>query len=87
MRPLRAEIETPGSGAPADNGESREAPAKDASSAPGNNAGDDAKAEAVVRATQMAVKGKDRAAIERTLRSDFKSVDPKPILDEILGRR
>src|SRR5688572_23654565 len=46
---------------------------------------DDQTAEALLRATQLAVTGKDRDEIADVLRSDFPDVETKPLLDEILG--
>lgn len=49
-------------------------------------AGDaDTTAEALLRATQMAVTGKDRDEIARALRTDFPAIDADSILDQILG--
>jgi hypothetical protein len=45
----------------------------------------DTTAEALLRATQMAVTGKDRDEIARALRTDFPAVDADSILDQILG--
>ena len=47
--------------------------------------GGDAAAEALLRATQMAVTGKDRAEIAKALRADYPDVDVDAIVDEILG--
>jgi hypothetical protein len=41
--------------------------------------------EALLRATQMAVAGNDRAEIERTLEAEFGITDPHFITDELLG--
>lgn len=49
------------------------------------SAGPDETAEALLRATQLAVSGRDRSEIERALRESFPAVDPGPVLDEILG--
>jgi hypothetical protein len=46
--------------------------------------GGDASEQAVLRATQMAITGADRAEIERTLREDFQIADPVPIVDQLL---
>ena len=49
-------------------------------------AGDaDTTAEALLRATQMAVTGKDRDQIAQALRTDFPAIDADSILDQILG--
>jgi hypothetical protein len=59
---------------------------------PGTGAGGDQTAHgsgddgALIRATQMAVRGSDRAQIEQALRDEFAISDPAPIVDEILGR-
>ena len=45
----------------------------------------DTTAEALLRATQMAVTGKDRDEIARALRTDFPAIDADSILDQILG--
>lgn len=45
----------------------------------------DRTAEALLRATQMAVTGKDRDEITAALRSDFPGVDADAVADEILG--
>ncbi len=52
---------------------------------PGSTAAADTTAEALLRATQMAVTGKDRDEIARALRTDFPAVDADSILDQILG--
>jgi hypothetical protein len=51
----------------------------------GDAAGRDPTAEALLRATQMAVTGKGRDEVISVLRSDFPSVDAESIADEILG--
>ncbi len=48
-------------------------------------AGADQTSEALLRATQLAVTGKDRDEIADVLRTDFPDVDTEPLLDEILG--
>jgi hypothetical protein len=48
-------------------------------------AGGDQSAEALLRATQLAVTGKNRDEIADVLRTDFPGVDTEPLLDEILG--
>lgn len=40
---------------------------------------------ALIHATRLAVGGIDRAAIERSLRSDYGIEDPEPIVDRVLG--
>jgi hypothetical protein len=45
----------------------------------------DATAEALLRATQLAVTGKGRDEVVSVLRADFPSVDAESIADEILG--
>ena len=45
----------------------------------------DSREAALIRATQMAVRGVDRAGIEEALRSEFGLTDPAPIVNEILG--
>lgn len=50
-----------------------------------SSASPDETAEAMLRATQLAVSGRDRGEIERALRESFPAVDPGPVLDEILG--
>ncbi len=56
---------------------------------PGTGAADEAEpdrtAEALLRATQMAVTGQDRSEIVAVLESDFPGVDAGAIADEILG--
>jgi hypothetical protein len=42
-------------------------------------------AEALLRATQMAVAGSDRLEIERTLETEFAVANPRAIVDSILG--
>jgi hypothetical protein len=49
-------------------------------------AGDGVSEQAVLRATQMAVTGADRAEIEKTLREDFEIANPGPIVDQLLDR-
>ncbi len=49
------------------------------------SAGSDQTSEALLRATQLAVTGKDRDEIAHVLRADFPGVDAEPLLDEILG--
>lgn len=49
-------------------------------------AGGDDQVEALLRATQMAVKGASREEIEQLLRAEYGLSDPRPLLDEILGR-
>ena len=41
--------------------------------------------EALLRLTQMAVAGSDRAELERTLREEFGVAHTEPVLDEVLG--
>jgi hypothetical protein len=45
----------------------------------------DDSAEAMLRATQMAIAGNTREEITRVLESDFAGVDAKSVIDEILG--
>lgn len=45
----------------------------------------DDSAEAMLRATQMAIAGNTREEITRVLESDFPGVDAKSVIDEILG--
>jgi len=53
--------------------------------ADGGEAGSDQTSEALLRATQMAVTGKDRDEITASLRADFPGVDADAVADEILG--
>jgi outer membrane biosynthesis protein TonB len=53
--------------------------------APAATAGADQTSEALIRATQLAVTGKDRDEIADVLRADFPSVQTDALLDEILG--
>ena len=66
-----------------------ESPSVVLSAHPGGGEGDaaerDPTAEALLRATQMAVTGKGRDEVISVLRSDFPSVDAESIADEILG--
>ncbi len=78
--------------APADPGEVSRAPRAHAFAYPGTRpqpAVDADESEdregALIRATQMAVRGVDRAGIEEALRSEFGLTDPAPIVNEILG--
>ena len=48
-------------------------------------AGEDRTSEALLRATQLAVTGKERDEIADVLRADYPGVDTEPLLDEILG--
>ncbi|HET9249054.1 MAG TPA: hypothetical protein VFP13_03825, partial [Actinomycetota bacterium] len=48
-------------------------------------ASEDRTSEALLRATQLAVTGKDRDEIADVLRADYPGVDTEPLLDEILG--
>ena len=48
-------------------------------------ADDDRTSEALLRATQLAVTGKERDEIADVLRADYPGVDTEPLLDEILG--
>jgi hypothetical protein len=57
----------------------------DAESAVRNAPGSDVPEEALLRATQMAVAGHERAEIERVLVAEFAVVDVQAVLDEILG--
>jgi hypothetical protein len=41
---------------------------------------------ALIRATQLVVRGSERSQIEDTLQAEFGLQDPAPIVDEILGR-
>ena len=41
--------------------------------------------EALLRATQMAIAGESRSAIEQQLRSEFDLENPGPVLDQVLG--
>ncbi len=52
---------------------------------PEGAADDDRTAEALLRATQLAVTGKERDEIADVLRADYPGVDTEPLLDEILG--
>jgi hypothetical protein len=42
-------------------------------------------AQAILRATQLAVSGRDKAGIEATLRDEFDLADPAAVVDSILG--
>ncbi len=78
LRPVEPEPSEPSRIVSTYSGSEAETPAADADSA-------DQTSEALLRATQMAVTGQDRAEIAAALRADFPGVDTDAIVDEILG--
>jgi hypothetical protein len=61
-------------------------PGRKAESRPGSPWGDE-HAAALIRASQLAIQGESRDAIESALRSDFGLEDPSEIVDQIMPRR
>lgn len=77
-------IAYPGKNAGAEGGASEpEAPSIAAAKQPRKDLSSEA---ALVRATQLAVAGRERAEIEAAIQDEFQIDDPTPVVDQILGR-